>query len=65
MERTKQLHIFINPELHKKLKMEAARQGRSITDLLEELIETELEKIQKRYVYLKNSKIRRIYFFCP
>lgn len=64
MERTKQLHVYIKPELHKILKVEAAKQGRSITDLLEEILETELEKLNKRYVLHNNSRLSRVYFFC-
>ena len=63
MERTKQLKIYIKPELHKRIKIEAAAQGRSITDLMEEILERELEKLPKRYVYHKNSRAGRLIFF--
>lgn len=63
MERTKQLHVYIKPELHRILKMEAANQGRSITDLLEEILEKEIEKLSKRYVLHKNVSSRKAYFF--
>ena len=63
MERTKQLKIYIKPELHKRIKIEAAAQGRSITDLMEEILERELEKLPKRYVYHKNSRADKAYFF--
>lgn len=64
MERTKQLHVYIKPELHRILKMEAANQGRSITDLLEEILEKEIEKLPKRYVLHNNLGLDRVYFFC-
>lgn len=64
MERTKQLHVYIKPELHRILKMEAANQGRSITDLLEEILEKEIEKLPKRYVLHNNLRLYRVYFFC-
>lgn len=64
MERTKQLHVYIKPELHRILKMEAANQGRSITDLLEEILEKEIEKLPKRYVLHNNLGLERVYFFC-
>lgn len=64
MERTKQLHVYIKPELHMLLKVEAAKQGRSITDLLEEILEKEIEKLPKRYVLHNNLGLFRVYFFC-
>lgn len=64
MERTKQLKIYIKPELHKRIKIEAAAQGRSITDLMEEILERELEKLPKRYVLHNNLGLDRVYFFC-
>lgn len=62
MERTKQLHVYIKPELHRILKMEAANQGRSITDLLEEILEKEIEKLPKRYVLHNYIQAERLIF---
>lgn len=62
MERTKQLHVYIKPELHRILKMEAANQGRSITDLLEEILEKEIENLPKRYVLHNYIQAERLIF---
>lgn len=62
MERTKQLKVYISPETHKKIKAQASMEGRSLSDLVEELLEREIEKQSKRYVLQRNLGRRSIFF---
>lgn len=64
MERTKQLKVYISPEVHKRIKAQASMEGRSLSDLVEELLQRELEKKSKRYVLHKNQEpVAGLFFF--
>lgn len=63
MDQKKQLKAYIDPETFKLFKMLSAREDKSISEYVEELIEREFEKKSKRYVYHKNSSCKA-YFFC-
>ena len=59
----KQLKLYIDPEILKKFKILAVEEDKKYSTYIEELMQAEIEKKSKRYVYHKNLDSRKAYFF--